>query len=84
MSRPIALILLLGVAVFLTSGVALAADKGSYRVSTDYATPASMSCGIQEAIDSLPEGGGTVYLARRGQPSSRRVWATTQGRLYGE
>ena len=32
------------------------------RVSTDYSTEASVTAGIQEALDSLPETGGTVYV----------------------
>ncbi|MBI3946395.1 MAG: right-handed parallel beta-helix repeat-containing protein [Armatimonadetes bacterium] len=38
------------------------AAAGRARLATDYASEASVTAGIQEAINSLPEGGGTVYV----------------------
>ena len=38
-------------------------EKGSaVRVATDFSRSDSLTGGIQEAIDSLPEQGGTVYI----------------------
>lgn len=42
----------------LTSIPAYGADESVVAVNTN--TPGSMTCGIQEAIDSLPDGGGAV------------------------
>ena len=43
--------------------VGLDADtNGPFRVSSDYNDSKSCTAGIQEAIDNLPEGGGTVYV----------------------
>ncbi len=36
--------------------------SGAARVSADYNTPSSFTCGIQEAVDSLQGKGGTVYI----------------------
>ncbi|MBN1257480.1 MAG: right-handed parallel beta-helix repeat-containing protein [Planctomycetes bacterium] len=36
--------------------------KGAFLVSSDFNSADSMTAGIQEAVDSLPEGGGTVYV----------------------
>lgn len=34
----------------------------AFRSAADYASPGSLTGGIQEAIESLPKGGGTVYV----------------------
>lgn len=53
---------LLGLACGLSAADTNAPVKGAFRSAADYNTPDSVSGGIQEAIDSLPAGGGTVTV----------------------
>ena len=62
MSSKRAFFSLLSVSLSLAWCAQLWADKAPYRVATDYATPGSLTCGIQEAIDALAAGGGSVYV----------------------
>ena len=66
---------LFGLACGLSAADTNALVKGAIRSAADYNTPDSLSGGIQEAIDSLPAGGGTLSANferfRRDDPGNR-------------
>lgn len=50
------------IGLMAVSSVVAEGEKKPYLVSTDYDGPGSTTRGIQEAIEALPAGGGTVYV----------------------
>jgi len=65
--------------------LALGADGAPlpYRNAGDFRTDASLTCGIQEAVDSLPEGGGAVYVPEGVHVLARPLILPPRTRLIG-
>lgn len=76
--RPAPALTLLLLAAVLSSGAS------PYTASSaDFATEESLTGGIQEAIDSLPRGGGTVYVPEGVHELRRTLWLPPGTRLTG-
>ena len=59
------------------------AREGAALSAADFASDASFTCGIQEAIDALPREGGEVYLAPGRYLLRRSVWLRNNVTLRG-